>query len=223
MQTQFGTGPLSRAAARVYGLLVVELLLLLCTAPGLVPLLLLERDARNLPLVALCLLPAGPALSASLYALHRHTGDLGDLHPALDFRRGYRLNAVGALWIWVPWLAGLTVIAINLANLGAAGVPGWWGWLLAGVAAGLTVWLAAALVITSLYAFRPRDVARLGAYFLVRRPGVTLAVGCLLVVAAGVVALTSEALLLLAGSLFALALLAATRPMRIEIEQEFIE
>ena len=48
---QFGTGLLSRVAARVYSLIVVELLLLLTTVPGLVLLVLLDRDASNLPLV----------------------------------------------------------------------------------------------------------------------------------------------------------------------------
>ena len=66
----FGEGPLSRAAALVYTLIVVELLLLATTLPGLVPLVLLARDVSNAPLAALCLLPLGPALSAALYALH---------------------------------------------------------------------------------------------------------------------------------------------------------
>ena len=51
---------------------------------------------------------------------------------------------------------------------------------------------------------------------------VTLAVGCLLVAATGLVALSSEAALALAGSLLAFTLLTATRPLRAEIEQEFI-
>jgi hypothetical protein len=68
---EFGTGPLSRACALVYTLLVTEGLFLLATVPGLVPLLLLDRDASNLPLDALCLVPAGPAASAALFALHR--------------------------------------------------------------------------------------------------------------------------------------------------------
>lgn len=173
-------------------------------------------------MLALGLVPAGPALAAALYALHHARLDLADLHPAAAFRRGYRLNALGALRIWLPWSAAQTVIAINLANPGTAGVPGWWAWLLALVAFGLTVWMALALVITSLYAFRTRDVARLAAYFAGRRPGVTLAVGCLLVAAAGLAALSSEAALALAGSGFAGALLIATRPLRIQLEQEFL-
>jgi hypothetical protein len=92
---RFGTGPLSQLVALIYSLLLVELLLLVTALPGLLGLFLLERDASNVPLAAGCVIPFGPALSAGLFALHRHTGDLTELQPARAFWRGYRLNAVG--------------------------------------------------------------------------------------------------------------------------------
>lgn len=67
----FGTGPLSRAAALVHTLLTVEAMLLAAASPGLAGVFLLGTDPSNLPLIALCLVPLGPALSAALYALHR--------------------------------------------------------------------------------------------------------------------------------------------------------
>ena len=73
---QFGDGPLSRAAANVYTVLVVGLFLVLTTLPGLVPLALLDRDVSNLPLVALCAVPLGPALSAAVYALYHRRDDI---------------------------------------------------------------------------------------------------------------------------------------------------
>jgi hypothetical protein len=217
----FGEGPLSRAAALIYTLLVVESFLLLTTLPGLVPALLLERDASNIPLAAACALPVGPALSAALYALYHRSSDLTDLHPARAFWRGYRLNLGPALRVWVPCLAWLTILAVNLANLRAAGVPGWWGGLLVLVAAAVTLWGANAFVISSLFVFRPADVARLAAYFLARTPSVPAGVGGLLIVAATVTVLWSEAVLALLGSVFAAALLATSRPMIARIEEEF--
>src|SRR3954447_5063933 len=148
---RFGAGPLSRGAAFVYHLLVVEVLLLLTAGPGLVLLVLLDRDASNLPLVAACALPAGPALSAAVYALHHRQLDVTDLHPARTFWRGYRLNALGVLQIWAAWLLWVTVLAVGLANRAAAGVPAWWTVLLAVVAVVATLWMLNALVITSLF------------------------------------------------------------------------
>jgi hypothetical protein len=76
-------------------------------------------------------------------------------------------------------------------------------------------------VITSLFAFRARDVARLAAHFLGRTPGVTVANACLIVVAGGVVVVSSEAVLALLGSVFALALLRGAGPMVEAVRREF--
>jgi hypothetical protein len=217
----FGAGTLSRAAALVYTVLVVEALLLACCAPGLVALTLLDRDASNVPLAAACAVPVGPALSAALYALRQARLDLTDLHPAAAFWRGYRLNAGGVLRLWLPWLAGMTVLATVLSHPAAAGIPGWWVVLLALLAVVAALWLANALVIVSLFAFRAVDVARLAAYFLVRTPKVTLANLCLLVVAGGVLLVGTEAGLALLGAALAGLLLRNCRPLVRLVEEEF--
>jgi Protein of unknown function, DUF624 len=220
-ERRFGEGPLARAAARVYGVAVVELLLLLTTVPGLVPLLLLGRDASNVPLAAVCLLPLGPACSAGLYALHHHRADLADLKPAATFWRGYARNLRDVLPLWIPWLAAESVIGVNLTHLRAAGVPGWWAAVLVLAAVAVALWGVNALVISALFAFRARDVAHLAGYFIVRTPGVTLGNAGLLVVAGAVTVLWSEAVVALLGAVFLLALLGTCRPMVLRIEREF--
>lgn len=220
-QRQFGDGPLAHFAAGVYTLLVTQLLVLLTSAPGLAVLLLLDRDPSNVPVAALCLVPVGPALSAGLYALHHRRLDLTDLHPATTFWRGYRGNAVGALKVWVPWLVFVSVVATNLAYFGAAGIPRWWAALLVLIAVVATLWLANALVITSLYDFRLADLARLAGYFLVRTPSVPLGSLALLVVAAGLTLVTSEAVLALVAVAFLVALLRTARPMITEIRDSY--
>lgn len=207
--TGFGTGLLSQTAAFVYHLLAVELLLLVTAGPGLAVTWLLDPDVSNLPLAAVCLLPAGPALSAALYALHHRRLDLADLRPAALFRRGYRLNLRGALPVWGLWV---TVVAFNLAGLSVAGAVV----VLVG-----TLWMLNALVITSLFAFRVRDVGRLAAYTLIRTPSVTLANLCLLVVAGGTVFFFSEIGLLLAASVLAFGLLGNSRRLVALVRTEF--
>ncbi|SCF08333.1 Protein of unknown function, DUF624 [Micromonospora coriariae] len=218
---QFGDGPLSRAAARVYTLLVVELLFLLTTLPGLLPLLLLSRDPSNLPLAAALLVPVGPAVSAALYALRHQRPDVTDLRPAAVFWRGYRANLPGALRVWVPTLLWLTVLAVNLAHLGAAAVPRWWAVPMVLVGVGVILCAANALVITSLFDFRTRDVLRLAVHFLVRTPGVTVGNALLLAAAAGITAVFSEAVLVMLGSVVVLAFLRTGDPMIHLIRKEF--
>lgn len=217
---QFGAGPLARAAALIYTLLVVEFGLLLTAAPGLVA-LLLRRDASNLPLAAACLIPAGPAMSAALYALHRRKLDLADLHPAAAFWRGYRLNARSSLGVFLPWLALLTMVAMTLTHRGAAQIPGWWLVLLVVIAVAATVWLTLALVITSLFAFRVIDVARLAAYFLIRTPRVTLGNAGLLIAAGAVTAAATEAVPIVLASALGLLLLLNSAAMIDQVEADF--
>ncbi|MFV2102918.1 hypothetical protein [Micromonospora sp. LOL_024] len=219
----FGAGPLSRGAALVYTLLVVELLLVLCAAPGLVALLALERHASNLPLAALCAVPLGPALCAALYALHHQRLDLTELQPGRLFWSGYRTNLAGSLRVWMPTLLWLTVIAINLVNLPAAGLPGWWSVPLMLVGAGVAVVGVIALVITSLFTFRLRDVLRLAGYFVLRTPVVAVGVGLLLVAATLLTLVVSEAALAALGSVLALALVRGGGPMIDVIRREFVQ
>ncbi|WP_117213213.1 hypothetical protein [Allorhizocola rhizosphaerae] len=214
---RFGEGPLSRAAALVYTLIVVELMLLIAMLPGIVPLMLLDRDVSNVPLAAACAIPAGPALSAALYALHRRTSDLTELRPARAFWRGYRMN-IGVLKLWIPLLVWLAIIGVNLGNRVQAGIPVWWAVLLGVIALVALAWGANALVIASLFSFRARDVARLALHFL---PRTAIGVVSLLIVAAAVVALLTEAVLALLGSVFALALLRGCRSMIALITKEF--
>lgn len=217
----FGTGPLSRAAALIHTLVIVEALLLLTAAPGLAGLLLLTPDPANLPLAALCLLPLGPAVSAALYALHHRSRDLTELHPARAFLRGWRLNAVPVLKLWAPLLTWLTVIAFTLTHFSATGLPGWWAALLALTGTGSLLWGAHALILTTLFTFRTRDTARLAAYFLLRHPRATLGALSLLILTAACTALLTEAMPALLAAPLLLSLLHSGRPVIAETQEEF--
>lgn len=217
----FGTGTLSRAAALVHTLLTVEALFLATAAPGLAGLLLLGPDPANLPLAALCLLPLGPAASAAVYALHHRSHDLTDLYPARVYRRGLRLNALPALKLWTPLLAWLTVIAFTLTHFAATGLPGWWAVLLGLIGVACLLWGAHALVLTSLFAFRARDTARLAGYFLLRHGRATLSAASLLVLAGAMTALLTEALAALLAAPLLLSLLHAARPVIAETQEDF--
>lgn len=206
----------------IYNLLVIEVLFLVTTAPAMIGLLLLPADTSNVPLAVLCALPLGPAASAALFALRKRSRDMTDLKPMAAFWRGYRLNVVGVLKLWVPLLVWLAIMGVGLANYAAAGMSGWWGPVLVVVAAMTTLWGFNGLVITSLFAFRARDVARLAAYFLVRAPSVTIGNASLLVVTTAVVVFTSEAVAALFFAVLALLLLRTAEPMIAAVKRDFV-
>jgi hypothetical protein len=220
-QSSFGRTPLARAAALIYNLLSIELLLLITVAPCLLLQAMLDHDASNVPLAAACLLPLGPAWSAALYVWqHRHR-DLTDLWPARAFWRGYRANVRDALRIWVPWLVWMTAAGTVLTHLGAAGVPTWWAVLLAVITVASALWVANALVIASLFSFRAVDTARLAVYYLFRCGRTTLGNLAVLAATAAVTAVWSEAVPALLASVLAAGVLLNSRPMTTDIRERF--
>ncbi|WP_456785832.1 glycosyl transferase [Cellulomonas sp. P5_C5] len=197
---EIGTGPLPRWSAVVYWFVVVEGMLLLTSAPGLVLLALLDRDASNLPLVALACVPFGPSVAAALFAW-RVFGRDRDLSPARHFWRGYRLDVLDVLRWWVPTLGVLGIVAVNLTHLGVAGIPPVLGVALGAVAVLVVLWSGHALVLSALFSFRTRDVARLGAYFVAGKPLVTLGFVSVLVLTGALAYVSDWLLVLLAAPL----------------------
>ncbi|NUU15957.1 DUF624 domain-containing protein [Cellulomonas humilata] len=197
---EIGAGALPRWSAVVYWFVVIEAMLVLTAAPGLVLLALLDRDASNLPLLALACVPFGPSVAAAVFAWRVFARDR-DLSPARHFWRGYRLDVLDVLRWWVPTLGVLGIIAVNLTHLGAAGLPPVLGWALGGVALLLVLWSGHALVLSALFSFRTRDVARLGAYFVAGKPLVTLGFVSVLVLTAAVAYLSDWLVVLLAAPL----------------------
>ncbi|GAB3416539.1 hypothetical protein [Flindersiella endophytica] len=209
---EIGTGFLSRAAAVVYWLLVVELLLVAAMAPGLVLLLFVGRDASNAPLYGLCFVPVAPALSAAVFAWRVFLSDR-DLSPARHFLRGYRLNVVDVLRWWVPALALLTCIGFTLANLDVSGVPRAYGLVLLTIAGAALVWACHALVLSSTLSLRTRDITRLALYYLGARPMAAIGALGLLLAAGALVCLGSDWVLVLLASPFTFALLHNAKPV----------
>lgn len=214
-------GPIGRATGLVYWFVVIDLLVVLACLPGALPLMLLRPDTSNLPLVALMLLPVGPAVSAALFAWRDRDRE-PDQHPARHFWRGYRLNLLDVLRLWVPALALLAVLGVNAANLAAIGLPSSLGIALGVIALVVVLWAAHALVLVSVFAFRTRDVARLGIYYVLSRPLVTLGVVSLLVVTIGLVVLVSDYVLVFLASLLTFWLWRNARPMVRDVEARFL-
>lgn len=217
---EVGAGPLARAAAVVYRVMVVEAMLALTTLPSVVAYVLLTPDASNLPLYALALLPVGPAVAAALFTFHAEDAS-GDLSPSRPFWRGWRLNLRPVLAWWAPFLAVVGVLGVNLAHLdtvpgGAALRP-----VLVVVAAAVFLWSGHMLLLTAIFTFRLGDAARLALWAIAAHWRVTLGiVGCG-VIAAALVQLGTEALLVLFAAPLTLLLYWAARPLLTDVTGRF--
>lgn len=203
-------------------LAVVGVLQALAVSPSVVILALLAGDDGAAPVVlaVLSTVFVGPAVSAGLFALGEKARDDG-LGPAAAYWRGYRLNVRDVLMLWVPTLMLLAVLAFTIVDaVGTA--PAWAIGLGIGAAALILLWLLQCTVIASFFAFRVRDTARLGLYFLGRLPRMTLLVLTLIVAACLVAWLTAPAVLALLGVLWTALLLRVVKPMLAEVRLRFV-
>lgn len=226
-QSRHGTpdprsGPLGRLTAVVYWFLVVEGCFLLAAAPGFVGLLLLERDASNIPLFALCLVPVAPAFLAAMATLQRRASSEELVVWPVFWRLWWR-NLGDVLRLWVPTLVVLAVLTVNLVQGPTAGVGGVYVVGSGILAGGVLLWAVMALVIATFFVFRIRDAARLGAYYLGARPLVTLGILSFLVIVVATIAFTSDWVAALAGSLLAAFLLLTVQPVLTDVRERFVE
>jgi len=218
---EVGSGPLSRGASAVHWYLVVDVLMVLVAAPGLVVTALLVPAGSNAPVVVLAALPVGPALAAGLYAWQVAATDR-DLTPARHFGRGLRRTTADVLRLWLPALAALAVVAANVALNRDAGLPRALVGVSLLVALALVLWLGNATVIVARFSFRTRDAARLAVYYLFRCPGTAVATASLLVVATALLVLLGEWALLPTAAAFAWWLHRHSAALRADVEERFV-
>jgi len=176
-----GSSAFAQVTSSILWFMMLSGLIIVTSLPGFVLGLFLAPVPGNLPLVFGCLLFVGPAASAALFAWRRRDVDGPDLIPGGHFWRGYRLNAVDVLKWWVPYLLLLGVMAFVSVNIQASGWPPELVWVFVVVAVILTLIAGHMMVITSLFSFRTRDIARISLLFVFKHWRATLADACLLV------------------------------------------
>lgn len=218
--TEIGRGPLSRGAAVIYRMLVLEAQLLLALLPTALVVVLLDRDASNLPLFLLALIPVAPALVAGV-AVVRAAAASPDLAPARHFLRAYRRDLVPTLRWAVPAAVALAVLSFNLTHLGDVDGGAALRPVMLLVAASIVVWCGHMVVLTAAFRFRTRDAARIALVQLL--PGWRFSVGilALLAVAAFVVLAASELVLLVLLWAFTVLLALMARPVIDEVTNRF--
>jgi uncharacterized membrane protein YesL len=200
---QFGDGVLFRFTNHVYWLIATEFYFVVASLPFIVALLFLYRDPSNAILYAIAGTFLGPALAATLHCVRKIMREK-DLDPTRDFLRGYRLNLTDTLKYWVPAVAVLTILLLNLGFLETRGsdVDAALQLVVLVVALFGALWLMNMMVISTSFNFRQRDLARLSVFYLGRPLRITLGNLATLFLAAVLLLLTSDWVLLLCVSLF---------------------
>lgn len=217
---EIGRGPLSRGAAVVYRMLVLEGMLLLTILPTIAVVLLLGKDASNIPLFVIALLPMAPALVAAIAAVQAWAA-APDLSPARAFVLAYRRDFVVTMKWAAPMTAVLALLAFNLVHMdavagGAAIRP-----VIVVFAVLLLVWGGHMLTLTAAFRFRTRDAARIALALMLPQWRYSLGILSLLIVAVALVLAASEIALLLFLWAFAAMLALLARPLITTVTERF--
>lgn len=217
---EFRSGPLSQLAGAVYRHMALGICLVLGCLPTVAIVTLLASSPGNAPFFVLAQVFVAPALSAGLYAVRGWRRD-AEASPSSLFWTGYRLNALDVLRWCVPALLVAAVLSVNVAY--AESVAG--GAILRPVTLvlglALTLWAGHALVISSFFSFRTRDLARIATVELFGRWRVTLTFLSMLIVAAGVTYLGNEVGVALLAWAFVSPLEFIARPVVVNVTQRF--
>ncbi|MEJ1178929.1 MULTISPECIES: DUF624 domain-containing protein [unclassified Pseudarthrobacter] len=227
-KAEYGSGPLFRAAGAVYGVMVADALLvlanlLLVLAPVLAS--LAGGSALLAALLVVAFVPVGPSLVAAAYAFNRLLAG-EETGVFRDFVRGYRTNFRQALAVWVPYVAVLAAVVVNLLLLPGtfdAGNPapsaarvGLLGLGLLVATAGVT-----AMLLLSRFTFRTRDVYRLSLYCLGAQKRVSLGNAGILFITAFLLTATTAGLLIFVAGLAMFLVCLNSRPLLTLIEARF--
>lgn len=215
-----GRGPLGRATTFVHWWLLLTVWFVVTSLPAALAALLLETSAGNLAVTVLLMAPVAVAFSASMSAW-RDRDQVPDAEPTRAYWRGVRRSWADVLKVVLVPLVVLAIIAVTLANLGVAGVPTSYGWVLAGVALVLVLLTTQGMVIATFFSFRLVDIWRLAVHTLFRHPLVALSLLALMICAGAVVWFSSEAVLLILGASVAAAVLRYERPALAYVRETF--
>ncbi|MFB8370134.1 DUF624 domain-containing protein [Pseudarthrobacter sp. NPDC055928] len=227
-KAEYGSGPLFRAAGVVYGVMVADVLLvlaniLLVLAPVLAS--LAGGSALLVAVLVVAFVPVGPSLVAAAYAFNRLLAG-EETGVFRDFVRGYRTNFRQALAVWVPYVAVLAAVVVNLLLLPGtfdAGNPapsaarvGLLGLGLLVATAGVT-----AMLLLSRFTFRTRDLYRLSLYCLGAQKRVSLGNAGILFITASLLTATTAGLLIVIAGLVMFLVCLNSRPLLTLIEARF--
>lgn len=206
-----GDGVILRWSEAVYRHMALGLWLVGLCAPTLIAAMSLAPVSANAPLLVAACLPVAPALASGLYAVRRWRAE-GGAAPFALLLAGLRGTAMDVLRWWAPVLAVAALLTVNLIRPPGGPID----LAVRAVSMLLLVLLVLvsghATVISSGFDFRTRDTVRIALYLLGADRQRTLAFVSLLIVAAGVTYLASEAVLLLLAWAFVSLAELLTRP-----------
>ncbi|WP_251549787.1 YesL family protein [Neobacillus muris] len=218
----FGEGKFFGIANLIYGLLMTNIYFVFSNILFLFFFMALQPSISNLTIYFLALIPTGPAISALFYSLGKLIREK-ELSPLRDFFYGYKINFKDTLKFWLPFLAVLFILLVDLHYFNSKGSI---LYLILSV-----VFLVAIIVLLVLtlnaflinagFVFRTKDLWKLSVYYSFKKRKVTFGNIGIVIITLFLSAVTTDFLVVLAASLIGYVFLVNSKDLLEDIQQNF--
>ncbi|MFS0615068.1 YesL family protein [Lederbergia ruris] len=221
-QQEFGQGILSVVTNHIYWFMLTNIYFVFCNLIFLIAFMTLEPELSNMILIFIALIPTGPAITALCYVMDKLVREK-EISPTRDFFYGYKINFKDTLKVWLPMLAAIFILIIDLQyfyqestkiNQIMAIV------FLVGLGFLICI-LLYVFPITAKFKFRMRDVFKLSFYYSFKKLKITTGNIGILIIALFLMIITTDFLFIIIASVLSYVLTLNSRAVIDDIEENY--
>jgi len=220
---EFGQGAFSTFTNHVYWLMVVNFYFVFSNIIFLSFYFTLEPVISNITIYFLALIPTGPSIAALYYSISKIIHEK-DLSPTKDFFYGYKVNFKDALKLWLPLLAVIFVLILDIQYFNAEQT------VMNQIQGGIILVILLVILVISLYAFpihatynfRMRDIYRLSLYYSFTKIRSTLGNISFMIITIFLMYMTSDLIIILLVSPVCYLMMLNSKEVMTDIKENFV-
>lgn len=223
-QTSYSQGGFYRFSQNVYWLMIVNFWFVLSNILLIVAFFLLVPTIANALFFYLAALPSGLTIAALCHSIRQFIDDR-DLSPTKTYFASLRKNSKDAFKVWFPVITVAFILVIDIQYFQQN--PTVLNQILNGIFLVIlflmTIFTFYAMIITTHYSFRVRDIYRLSIYYLFTWIKVSSGNLCIIFLTIVLLFLTNDFILLFIGSTVAWVLVLNSRRMLNDVKISFVK
>ncbi|MCR2822872.1 YesL family protein [Lederbergia panacisoli] len=219
---EFGQGIFFVISSYIYWFMLTNIYFIFCNIIFLFAFITLEPVISNIIIIFLTLIPTGPAITALCYVMDKLVREK-DISPTKDFFYGYRINFIDTLKVWLPLLAVIFILIIDLQyfNQDSTKINQIMAIVFL-VAIGLLICVFLYVFpITAKYKFRIRDTYKLSIYYSFKKVKIATGNIGIIIIALFFTFITTDILLLFIASILSYLLTLNSREVIDDIKMNY--
>ncbi|SER50981.1 Uncharacterized membrane protein YesL [Gracilibacillus ureilyticus] len=220
---QFAQSGFYRFSNYVYWLMILNILFVVTNILFFFAFITLIPSVNNAIFYFIASIPAGPAVAALCHSLSKLVQN-NEIAPFSDFFQAYKNNFMDVLKIWLPILIASFILIIDIQYFNQN--PTLFNQILNGIflvgLLVLSIFTFYALIITTHFKFRIRDIYRLALYYIFKRLKISTGNICIIFLTLVLMFFTSDFIIFLLFSLVGWLLMINTKSVIEDVRKTFV-